>query len=100
MVPCDLTAIQSRVQHDAYEEVHLRAQIKFPHRLDGLLQENREACSKLILLYFPLSDEIKYLFGMGIDNLQIYLVTTSIPPSCLSLSLCVWETPAVSSQQN
>ena len=54
VVPCDLTVLQSRLHPHAYEDVWMRAQSKFHHTLDSLLQQNKDACSRLILKFFPL----------------------------------------------
>lgn len=38
VVPCDLTALQSRLHSNAHKDVQLRAQIELVHTLDSLLQ--------------------------------------------------------------
>ena len=41
VVPCDLTALQSRLDADTHKDVQLRAQLELVHTLNSLLQETQ-----------------------------------------------------------
>lgn len=42
VVPCYLTALQSRLHPDAHKDVQLRAQVELVHALNGLLQNTKK----------------------------------------------------------